>query len=141
MTTTIYYRNSALYPAITAILLTLVFSVVDNRDYKSEWLTSDSVIGMTLMTSIVYSVILCMSCLTIFLLNIEVFKKNKLWTALSWFLIPFVCIATFLTHEIGFNLKYNESLGNDFVYVTLMNLPFIVGLIWTYLRYRQNNYR
>jgi len=141
MTTTRYYRNSTLYPTIMAVVLTLIFSIVDNRDYKSEWLTSESVISMTFMTSIVYSIILSVSCLPIFLINIEVIKRNKFLTALSWFLIPFVCIATVLTREIRFNLRYNEQFGTDFVYVILLNLPFIAGLIWTYLRYRQNNYR
>src|SRR6266496_4979008 len=97
MTTTRYYRNSTLYPTIMAVVLTLIFSIVDNRDYKSEWLTSESVISMTFMTSIVYSIILSVSCLPIFLINIEVIKRNKFLTALSWFLIPFVCIATVLT--------------------------------------------
>jgi len=138
MTTTRYYINSTLYPTILAVLLTLVFSVV-NR----ERLTSvDSLIhiSLTLMTSFTYSIVQSISCLTIFLINIDVIKRNKLLTALSWFLIPFFYIATVLTHQIKFSLRYNDELGVGFVYIILLILPFIAGLIWTYLRYRQNNY-
>lgn len=141
MTTTRYYRNSTLYPTTLVIVVILIFSIVDNRDYKSEWLTSQLVIGMSFVTSLVYSLILSILCLPIFLVNIEIINRNKLLTALCWFLLPMIYITTVLTHEIKCNLTYNKKFGTDFVYVILLNLPFIVALIWTYLKYRQNNYR
>ena len=39
-------------------------------------------------------------------------------------------MAVVFIHEIRFNLKYNETrFENDFIYVLIMNIPFIIGLI------------
>jgi hypothetical protein len=139
MTATKYYINSTIYPSIVAIITTLIYSIIDNRNYKSEWMTSDSLIGITILTSLVYSLVLSVMCLPIFLVNIELIRRKKIWTALSWFLLPVICITVVIVHEIKFNLTYNEKFGSSFLYIVLLNLPFIVGLIWTYSSYRKSN--
>ncbi len=62
-------------------------------------------------------------------------------TLLSWFLLPFSCMLMVFIHEIKFKLLYSETFGSDFIYVVLLNLPFVVGLIWTYSVFSKNSFR
>jgi len=140
MTIAKYYRNSSLYPAIIAIAITFIFSLIENKDYKSEWLTAEAVIEMNFITSVIYTLILSVSCLPILLVKSKVISENKILTILCWFLLPVACIATTFTHEIIFKLTHNEKFGKDFLYVILLNLPFIIGLLWTYLNYQKYIY-
>ena len=136
-----HYRNAVLYPSLVIILLSIIFSIIDNYNYKSEWLTAESVIFLSIVTAIVYSLIISALSLTIFLNKFEKVKVNNVLTALSWFLLPFVFITIVFIHEIRVRVNYEEEFGSDFIYVLILNIPFIVGLIWSYFRYRKINYR
>jgi hypothetical protein len=63
----IIYKKSILYPAIALLPFTLVYAAIENRNYKSEWFTRESVIGLTFVAALVYVVIVCLLCLTFFL--------------------------------------------------------------------------
>jgi len=136
MTTSDYYKNSILYPSIAVLLLTIIFSVIENRNYNSEWFTSQSVYFLAIMTSLIYSFFISILCLPILLVRLYVIKRNKTVTLLCWFLLPSICIMTSVIHEIIFNLKYNEKFESSFIYVIILNMPFLVGLVWTYIKYR-----
>jgi hypothetical protein len=123
-----YYLNSTLYPALIAIVLTGGYSIADSRDYKSEWLTADSVVVMMFLFCLGYSIVLSLACLPIFLVWKKVIRSNPYYTALCWFLAPLSIITFFIAKKPG-----------D-VYFKLMSAPFLVGLCWTYVRYRRNIY-
>ena len=135
-----YYRNSALYPSLVTIFLTIVFSVIYNYDYKSEWMTADSVTFLSVLTSIIYCLIMSSLSTTIFLNKFDKIKDNSFLNFLTWFLLPFGFIIVVFFHEISFRIKYNEKFDNDFMYISVLNFPFIVGLIWTYCKYKKINY-
>lgn len=136
-----HYRNAVIYPSFSVVLLMIVFSTIDNYNYKSEWLTAGSVIFMSIVTGIIYSLFISGLSLTIFLNKHEKFRTNNTLTALTWFLLPFGCIATVFIHDIRHRLQYETEFGSDFMYLLLMNIPFIFGLIWSYIKFRKNNYR
>ena len=141
MTLSKYYKNAVLYPSIVTIILTFIFSIIDNYDYKSEWMTADYVIFLSVVTSIIYCSIISLLSTTIFLNRFDKIKNNSILNFLTWFLLPFVLIIVVFFHEVSFKIKYNETFGNDFIYIFILNFPFIVGLIWTYYKYKKINYR
>lgn len=118
------------------MLFTSVYSIIDNYNYKSEWLTASSVISMQITFTFLYSLIISCLSLTIFLNKFEKIRSNSFWGSLSWFLLPFSFIIIVIVHEVNFSLKYEGKLGSDFNYYIILNVPFIIGLIWSYIKYR-----
>jgi hypothetical protein len=132
----VYFKNTILYPSLIVIVVMVVFSRIDNYGYKSEWFTADVGIFISIITAIIYSLIIGLLSLPIFLNRIERVRKNLLLRILSWFLFPFGFIAIVFTHEIIFSIKYTELTSwNNFVYVLILNIPFIIGLIWGFLSF------
>lgn len=136
-----YYRIGVIYPSVVVVLLTIVFSIINDHNYKSEWLTAESVIFMSIITAIIYCLLISGLSLTIFLNKNRKVHTSKILTIITWFLLPFGCITIVLIHDIKHRLKYDSEFGSDFLHLLLMNVPFIFGLIWTYTKFRKNNYR
>jgi hypothetical protein len=128
------YKKATLYPSIAAILLTIVFSLIDNYGYKSEWLTANDVVGLSIFTAIVYCLIICLLSTTIFLNKIPEIKTNFFLNFLTWFLLPLGFIAVVFIHEMKLKIKYDEKFNDEFVYILILNIPFVIGLIWTYFK-------
>lgn len=139
MTLNQHYRNAVFYPSICAIVLIVILSIIDNYDYKSEWLTSSYVIFLSIVYALIYSLIIQVLSLPIFLIRYPGIRGNILFTALCWFLLPFGFITIVFIHEVSFNLKYEGKLGIEFIYTITLNLPYVIGLLWGYLRYRRSN--
>lgn len=135
-----YYIKAALFPAIIAIVSSTVFAAIQNRNYKSEWLSADAVVGLIFLAVLIHSILMSMLSLPILLVRIKSIWRNRLHVSLCWFLLPFIYMAVQITHEIYFNLTYDEKLLNEeIVYILIANLPFITGLIFTNRKYRQEN--
>ncbi|MFT3680647.1 MAG: hypothetical protein QM791_10270 [Ferruginibacter sp.] len=133
-----YYKNAILYPSIIIIAVIIPFSIIENYDYDSEWMTSDSVIFLATTIALLYCLAISILALTIFLNKLEKVRVSRSWSFLSWFLLPFCLIITVLVHEIILKIKYSERFfSSDFIYVLILNLPFMLGLGWNYYRYRQ----
>lgn len=140
MTLKKYYINSALYPGLLALLMTVIFFIIDNKNYKSELVTYESLAFVTMVVALAYCSSLAILCLPIFLVKLKTVQNSRLLIALCWFLLPFAWILMVFIRDIKLRLMHNEDFDSDFVHVVLLNVPFIVGLIWTYLDYRKNNY-
>lgn len=133
-----YYKKATLYPSVVVVFAMIVFSVVDDYDYKSEWMTADFVILISIITSIIYCLIISGLSLTIFLNKFTKVKNNAVLSFLAWFLLPFGFISSFLIHEIYYKIKYDELFDDVFVDDLILNIPFIIGLIWTYFKYKKS---
>ena len=139
MTLNQHYRNAVLYPSLCAIVLIVILSIIDNYDYKSEWLTSGYVIFLSIVYAFIYSLIIQVLALPIFLIRYPRIRNNTFFTALCWFLLPFGFITIVFIHEISFTLKYEGKLGIEFIYTMTLNLPYVIGLLWGYRKYRSSN--
>jgi len=91
-----FHRNAVLFPLFAVILVTLIYSIIDNYNYESEWLTSESVIFMSIITALIYSIILSGLSLTIFLNKLDKCRTNNTLNAMTWFLLPFGLYFVFL---------------------------------------------
>ena len=123
-----YYQNSTLYPSLSVIVLSIVYSIVDSQEYKSAWDAQETFVSIIFLLSLLYAIIYSLACLPIFLVQINVIRRNKIFTALSWFLLP-ISLITFL----AIKQKWD-------IYFYIMSAPFVVGLCWTYVCYRRNIY-
>lgn len=132
-----HYKKATLYPSIAVIVSTIVFSIIENKDYKSEWLRAESVVFLSITTAVIYCLIISFFSLTIFLIKFQKIKESNVLTFLSWFLFPVALITFVIIHEISFSIKYQEKLTSDFIYTIILNLPFVVGLIWSYYKYKK----
>jgi hypothetical protein len=135
-----YYKKAAFNPSIITLVAIIIFSIIDNYNYKSEWMTAGTIILLSIITAFIYCLIISVLSTTIFLNKYPAIKENRLMNFLSWFLLPFGFIMIALIHEISFKIKYNEKIEDDFVYTLILNVPFIFGLVWTYIKYRKTNY-
>lgn len=67
MTLSKLYRWSVVFSAIIFLPFIVLFSTIENWDYKGEWLTRDAAIGMDIVIALLYDLLVCLLALTIFL--------------------------------------------------------------------------
>ena len=132
-----YYRRATIYPSLLSIFITTIYSYNVNRSYKSEWLTSDAVTLFSMMAAFVYAIIICLLSLTLFFNKYERVRQSRNLSLLSWFLLPIGFIATVIVSNIRLMISDQTDDRSDFIFIILLNLPFMVALIWSYVRYRR----
>lgn len=133
-----YYQQATLLPFLITIVITSIFIVLENKSYRSEWFTPEAVIGMGILMTFLYCLMMNVLCLTIFLCKLEGVRNNRLLTFLSWFLLPLSPCIFIIIHEYRYYLDIGlSSASNDLQYLGLLNGPFIIGLIWSFIRYRK----
>ena len=131
-----YYTIAVIFPSIIVIIAIIIFSIIDTIGYKSEWLTRESVVFAETIFCMVYCAIICILALTIFLNLIEKIRKNIFFSICSWFLLPISFISIVINHEIWFAIEHNAGkIKSDFIPVILLNVPFVFGLIYSYVKF------
>ena len=131
-----YYIIASLYSAITVLILSIVYSVIENREYKSEWFTANTVIMISIVFSLVVSAIICTLSLTIFLNEFNIVKKNIVLSFLSWFLLPVGFMTIFLVHSIKMRIQYGPENDTGLIHLIIIIIPYLVGLTVSFLRFR-----
>ena len=126
-----YYKNAVIYPSLFILFFSMMNSVID------LWLSDYSDLLMPIITTFIFCVLMSGLALTIFLNKIKKYGNNLIWNIFTWFLLPFFYISLIFIHDINTRIKFEFGIGNDFLYLLIMTLPFIIGLIWSFTRYRQ----
>jgi hypothetical protein len=137
MTVTDYYKRTCLYCSVVVMIVTTIFAIIENYDYKSEWITAELVIFTLIAYSFIYCLIMSILSATLLLNNFETIKQRSIFSFLSWFLLPFGFSISILIHEINYRIEYNKGFDNSFMYLLLMTIPFIFGLTRSYVKYRK----
>lgn len=132
-----YYRKAVIYPSLFTLFFCIIYSILDNYNFKSDWQTAKSLIKVAIVFSFIFCLLMCGLSLTIFLNKFKKLGKNLIWNILTWFLLPFGYISMVLIHDIENRIKYAFGFGNDFIFLLMMTLPFVIGLCWTFMKYRQ----
>ena len=130
-----YYKKAALYPSLFVLFFSLIHSLIAN--YESNGLTDYSAILMSIITSFIFTLLMSLLSLSIFLNKITRLYKNLTWNVLSWFLLPLFYLAIVFTHDLKIRVKYDFGFGDDFIFLFIMTLPYIIGLCWTFIKYRE----
>lgn len=133
------YRKSVIYPALIVLVMATIFSIIINQNYESEWLTRKFVIQLDIIEALVYGLLISLLALTIFLNRYERVSSNSILSALSWFLIP----GGFMCCVIGKALNEYFTVGSiyEIFYATILNLPFMAGLIWGFGKFKRLQHR
>ena len=130
-----YYKKAALYPSLFVLFFSLIHSLIAN--YESNGLTDYSAILMSIITSFIFTLLMSLLSLSIFLNKITRLYKNLIWNVLSWFLLPLFYLAIVFIHDLKIRVKYNFGFGDDFIFLFIMILPYIISLCWTFIKYRE----
>lgn len=130
-----YYLKATLYPFLITVIATAVFSIIENRDYKSEWLTGEAITLMMIGLAILYCLLLGVLCLTIFLCRLDIVKRNRIMIFFSWFLLPLIP-AVIMAVKI-FHGEQDSEQSSIKLFV-LLNGPFIIGLVRAFILYRKS---
>ncbi len=130
-----HYRKAVIYPAIFIQSFCVIYAIIDN--YSSGWQSAKSVILMSYIASLIFSILMCVFSSTIFLNKFDRINRNLTWNILAWFLLPFGYIALIYVFEIENRIKFGFGFGNDFLYLLIMTVPFAAGLFLTFIKYRQ----
>ena len=130
-----YYRRAVVYPSIFIVFFSIVYSIIDN--HGSDWRVARFVIGMSALTSLAFSLLMCGISLTIFLNKFKKLGRNLVWNILTWFLLPYLYIAVILIHDVETRIRHEFGFGTGFLYVLIMTMPFVIGLGRAFIRYRQ----
>ncbi len=131
-----YYSKAVIYPSLFTLFFCIIYSILDNYNFKSEWQTARSLIVMAIMCSFLFSLLMYGLSLTIFLNKFKKLNKNLIWNILTWFLLPFGYITMVLINDIKIRIKFDFGFGNDFIFLLVMTLPFVIGLCWAFIQYR-----
>ncbi|MBK8194673.1 MAG: hypothetical protein IPK76_16190 [Lewinellaceae bacterium] len=136
MTLSKYYTYAVIYPAVFAFIISTLFSLIYGYGYDSEWLMAGDMVGTSIAASLIYSTLIGVLSLTIFLNKYEMVRANLIWNILAWFLLPGGFIAITLVQEVNYTITYESGFGSGIVFVLIQTIPFIAGLIYTFIRYR-----
>ena len=130
-----YYRKAVIYPSIFILFFSIINSIIEN--YNNEWLFAKSEFIMSISTALIFCLLICVFSLPIFLNKLKKLNKNLIWNMLVWFLLPFVYISIIWIHDLENRFKFEFGFGNSFFYLLVMTVPFVIGLSWTFIKYRQ----
>jgi hypothetical protein len=138
MNPTHYYKLATLYPAVASVISAGVYAVIKDWNYKSEWLSAEASVFISIISAVLYSMIMAVLSLTIYLNRIEVVRRSLLLSFLSWFLLPAGFILKSILHEYLFNAKYGTTeLMDNLLPVVIITLPFLVALFLSYYKCRR----
>ncbi len=126
------YTRGLIIPSLFSIISTSIAIVFKNTNYESEWLTRESIIFISALCLIIYCLIIYTLFLTIFL-NQKVIKSVGIASLLSWFLLPITWISLAVYKTVIHNINYEATKTEELFYLITLNLPFIIGLTWTYI--------
>lgn len=129
------YKNAVIWPSFFVVITSTFLAVFENLNYQSEWFTAEFWDWMATAVSAFFSLVICIASLPIFLNNYDIIRKHRGFSFLAWFLLPFSVLGYFLATNILRKIKYEAQSDYDLLLMVILTLPFIMGLILSYLRF------
>lgn len=130
-----YYLN-AFVPAFSFVLFfSSSYAVFYMASSKGS--IGSSAFLMTLFPALLFSFLMAILTLPIFLNRIQKIKDNLVFNSLTWFLLPIVYLLMVFVQDVKNRIRLEFGFGNDFIYLLLITMPFVAGLVWTFSRYRR----
>ena len=129
-----YYRKAAIYPSLFILFFCIIYTLISNI---SGWPAAKSGIIISIVATVIYSFIMCLLSMTIFLNKLQKLNKNLFWNILTWFLLPSGYIIIVWIHDIKNRIMYDFGFGFDFIYLVILTAPFAIGLFTSFIKYRK----
>lgn len=138
-----YFAKAVFLPGVLIIAGYVIFGIADamfGEEYKSEWLTKNGVmvigIGMVTLNALFMGVLA-----TPILLNFyPKVSTNILFSFLTWFLCPLVWIVYLWVGHYQYLIRYSNQWVEESGFIISNTLPYLIGLVWTFIRFRQRRY-
>ena len=132
-----YYKKAILLSGLFVIIFEIVWAFLEyDPDYKSEWLTSEFSIIWTLALVTINAIFISILSITMFV-NIDPNVRNNLFLSfICWFLIPMIWLGYLLGEAILLILE-KKSINGDILFLLVNSIPYIFGLIWSFVKFRQ----
>ncbi len=130
-----YYGRAVVYPSVFILFFSILNSLFAN--YGTDGLSDKSAFVISIVTSFIFCLLMSVLSLTIFLNKLKRVRNNLTWNLLSWFLLPMFYLTIVFIHDFKIRFKYDFGFGNDFLYLLIMTIPFVIALVWTFIKYRQ----
>ncbi len=139
MTLNRYYRTAIFIPSVLVMVFNLVYNtilLIEDKDYKSEWFTNESFFIITIMMSILNCIFIGILSSTLFLNKYRKIRENIALSALSWFLLPSIWIGIIWEEHLVY-LSYNQYDFGETLFVISNTIPFVIGLFYSFIKFRQ----
>jgi hypothetical protein len=140
-----YYLKAAILPLAFIMGISILFLIAHfifglGGIYKSEWFTDSDMVMSCFIFYSLSALFMCMLCLSLFLNKLAVVRSNYLLSLLSWFLLPVGFLSIIVIHETQFYLTYHDKVDTEGELIWLFfTFSFIIGLIWTFSRFRKES--
>jgi len=136
-----YLKYSWKFPTLVAICLYMVYAIISDWDYESEWITRDFVFFLHFAILGVHVFINYITTSSIRLLNKEKFRGSQLNRNLI-FLVPTLTynLMVFL-YAVDFLLKQIDDYEITLIKISylLLSTPYIIGILYAYRVYRRHS--
>jgi hypothetical protein len=135
-----YFKKAIIFPGLLIALGNGIFGIVDIiwSEFRSEWLTQGGVIFISIVMVSLNAMFIGLLTTPIFLNYNKKIRSNVLICFLTWFLCPIIWISYLLIKHYNYVMHFSHKLDEESIFVLLNTIPFVVGLVWTFIRFRQD---
>jgi hypothetical protein len=133
-----YYRLAVMLPGLIIFLGYIIFEIgflIFGEEYKSEWLTNDVFVFFGVVIILVQAFIMFILSIPLMLNTHFRIRANRTKSFLTWFLAPMIWLVFLLVNYYR-SINSFETVGES-VWIFSNTLPYTIGLIWTFIRFRK----
>jgi hypothetical protein len=133
-----YYRLAVMLPGLIIFLGYIIFEIgclIFGEEYKSEWLTNDVFVFFGVVIILAQAFIMCILSIPLMLNTHFSIRANRTKSFLTWFLAPMIWLVFLLVNYYR-SINSFETFGES-AWIFSNTLPYIIGLIWTYILFRR----
>ncbi len=133
----VYYLKAVIIPSGIVLVLNITYCIIDEivSNYKSEWLTKESLFPIIISLGVINSLAICFLSLTILLTKYAQIKNSLILSSLVWLLFPMIWISMILVKSGADLFNFSDGLESPGIFDILNTAPYIIGLLWSYIRF------
>ena len=133
-----FYKKALFIPIIFVIIIQIIWGLFSyDPDYKSEWLSSEVFFLWAIMIVIINALIVSILSTPILLNKKPNIKNSFVLSIVTWLLPPLIWLGYLIGQAILLSIKKN-SINDDILYLLLNSIPFVIGLIWSFVIFRHS---
>jgi hypothetical protein len=133
-----YYKWAVSWPLLFVIGSQLLYCLYELFFHPTvgEWLTDTSVALSAVLLLLLHSAWVAAICLPLLLADRPLVRRYGVLQLLCWFLLPFTWFASLLLRY--WHTDSSESHGSDNLLLLANTVPFAIGLLYSFLRFRRD---
>ncbi|WP_460218747.1 hypothetical protein [Psychroserpens sp. MEBiC05023] len=133
-----YYKVAVLYPSILVCLSGILFSIVSNRNYISDFISKDAIIELGILFTVLHVLIMLILSLPIMLHQKSVIHNSKLYSIISWFFFPIIYLGIILFEHFSYETNTRFYTNDGTIFILILTVPYIISVMLSYYMYKGN---